>query len=656
VPGGSNGDGGTSNVVEISIPKGWGGGAGNDYLIRLAEYFNESSEWGAQKIGKYDGAKVKLSEQDIPTTPANIPTHGGDIFNFDSRIGNILQAQNYLVDITDAVTAKLPGEDKSIAEKIPDNVRATYTNFEGNRYFGSASSGFYSGYTIDTEMWERDGLYIANAILNSDPDYESKVSEYEDFMSSEGFGAKKYVNEKFGLTMWFSDYDGDGNGVYSIPGAKAVQNGNNYGISKEDFGAQGGLCVGPDGEAGTMDDGFPSSIIEFLTLCDYIKSDQFESMANYYAPIAVSGQYKNDHANSFLDGAYASLAGEQYQNSVLEFNSKGKKVRVVTGFSNEPLYPGIDYIKKPIIAEVPITPETGYYTTMMEDKFYAEAALEIMNKEKYFGYAHDNYVSHTETHKNFLFGGYDDKSHRDSCAFLFEGSYWSMESDRVGVESYAQLVQIDDKAVNRRTEIAAMPVNINEPVTEGNGDKNTLVSTVPGFTAINKKVESDPDKLAYCKLWVQFMQIEPVLAYKYWATHFNPITLASYDDVVGNPEYQQVLADLGLNEKYYNEYHFDRYRKLTSDDCSRKCYGVGNINISINFRTQFLYYRKHEYSGTFVVGGTRQAYDSIVRYGVVKTFEDQMYNKATWSSMYGNAYNDVAEADKSYGGVAYVNG
>ena len=673
VPGVGGGESGEPNLVEIAIPKGWGGGAGTDYLINLANYFNQSSEWGAQKIGKYDGAKIVLLEQDIPTTPANITTHGGDIITFDNRIGNILQVQPYIADVTDAVNAKLPGEDKSILDKIPEDMRAVFTDMSGERYYGSPDSTLFCGYSIDTEMWERDGLYIANAVLNDNPDYDAIVDEYEALMEDLGYGAKKFVSSTYGITMWFSDYDGDGSGYYSIPGAKAVKNGQNYGVTKEEFGADGGLCVGPDGVAGTMDDGLPSSVIELLALCEYIKSDEFDCAANYYAPIAISGQYRDAHANSLLDGLYGSLAGEQYQNSVLNFDSQGEKVRVVTGYTDEPLYPGLvskkyDLVdktgkvtgnvmpKKPIVQEVVITPETGYYTTWMEDKYYAEAALLIMNKEGYFGYAHDNYVSHTETQKNFLFAGYDDKAHRDSCAFLIEGSYWSMEADRTGVESYAQLVQADDLAQNRRTEIISMPVNINEPVVEGEGDINTLVSATPGFVAINKRVEEDADKFAFCKLWLQFTQTEPVLAYQYWATHFTPVALADYDAVVANPEYTQILADLGLNENYYNEYHFDRLRKLTADDYSRKTYGVGNINISINFRTQSLYYRKLHYSGNFSVGGTKNCYQRLREVGLVKAFEEQMYNKGTWSNMYGSKYNDIADADKSYGGIDYTSG
>ena len=101
--GGGGDDGGSSEggKVKIGIPAGWGGGAGNAYLENLMNYFNNSTEWGNQPIGKYKGAEVVLLQQDVPTHPSSIPMNGGDIISFDHRVGNILQTKDYLVDITD---------------------------------------------------------------------------------------------------------------------------------------------------------------------------------------------------------------------------------------------------------------------------------------------------------------------------------------------------------------------------------------------------------------------------------------------------------------------------------------------------------------------------------------------------------------------------
>ena len=658
--GGGDDDGDDLNVtadnkVVINVPKGWGGGAGNDYMQTLMNYFNESAQWGNQKIGKYNGCKMTLIESDLPSTPASIPTHGGDVIGFDRRIGGMIQAQPYLADITDIVTSDLPGEDQSIEDKTPEFMRPAYTNLDGTRYYGVASSDLWCGYSIDTEMWERECLYIAAAFLYSDPDYATKCAEYDSYIGA-GVNARHDSN-KFGITLYFSDYDGDGKGKYGVSGGKAQNNGQNgYTCSREELYKEGYICCGPDGVFGTIDDGIPSSVIEVLALCDYIRSPQFAANArtNFYSPFSLSGTLRDAYANSFLDGMYASLAGENYNDAVYCFDSEGRSVRVVTGYTNENLYPGIKYIKKPIVEEVVITPETGYYVTWMEDKYYTEAALEIIKQEGYFGYTERNDVSHTEAQTNFLYGGYSDEEYREACAFFIEGSFWSMEANRSDVNAYQKLYMADDSAVNRRTEFVSMPVNINEPVVEGEGDMNTLCTNLGGFTAINKKVEADADKLAYAKLWLQFLSTEPILAYCYWATHFTPVKLADYDAVVANPEYQSILNELGLQENYYNQYHFAQLRKLTAETYSRRTAAIGNLDISINFRTQSQWYLRMYASGAFGVGGTTNGYENIRKEGTIKTFEKQMYTKTSWSNLYGNAYAEVPEAQKSYNNVTYT--
>ncbi len=652
--GGDNGDVTEGGKVKIGIPKGWGGGSGEDYLQTLMDYFNESEEWGNQPIGKYTGCEIIMLQQDIPTTPSTIPTSGGDIISFDHRVGNILQTKDYLVDITDVMTNKLPGEDKSIVDKIPGDYRFAFSDIAGEHYYGTPGSSTLCGYSIDTEMWERETLYLAGAMLNDDPDY----SDYAAYMSGYDF----FVSEKFGITIWFSDYDGDGKGKYGIGAGKCVSNGQNgYTCSRDEVYPNSEICVGPDGLHNTMDDGLPSSVIEMLAMCDYIRSPQFSADQEMVGdPFSISGTYAYSYMNSYLDGLYASLAGENYENVVQRFDSKGKRVRVVTGYTNENLYPGIDYIKKPIVKEVVITPECGYYSSWMEDKFYANASAQILKKEGYFGYNESNDISHTAAQLNFLFGGYSDKEYQVPAAFFIEGAFWSMEANRADVNAYNKLYMADDGATNRRTEVAPMPVNINEPVVEGEGDKNTFVAGTLGYTGINAQVESDPDKLAYCKLWLQFQNTDPVLAYSFWATHFYPLTLANYDSVVANPKNQAFFSAVGLQENYFNQYHFAQYRKLASIDYSRISYGVGDLNGNINFRTQTIYYKRLYASGVFGVSGNTNAYDWLKlanKDGViqcVRAFEAQMYDINSWANLYGTSYNDVDPAKKSYNNVTYT--
>ena len=642
------------NKVVINVPKGWGGGAGTDHLQTLMNYFNESPQWGNQKIGKYNGCKLTIIESDVPTTPAAIPTHGGDIIE-STRSGGTLEMMSYIVDITDIVTAEIPGEDQSIVDKTPENLRSQFTNVAGDRWYAMPYYTNFPSYSIDTEMWERECLYIAAAFLYSDPEYATKCAEYDSYIGA-GVNAR-YDSNKFGITLYFSDYDGDGQGKYGVSGGKAQDNGQNgYTCAREEVYEEGYICCGPDGEFGTMDDGIPSSLVEFLAICDYIRSPQFAANArtNFFSPITVSGTYRDAHGNFFLEGMYASLAGENYEDVVYCFDSEGREINVVTGYTNENLYPGINYIKKPIIEKVIVTPETGYYATWMEEKFYAEAALKIVKDEGFFGYSERNDVSHTEAQTNFLYGGYSDEEYREPSAFFLEMAHWSMEANRTDVNAYQKLYMADDSAVNRRTEFVSMPVNINEPVVEGEGDLNTFCTSGVSKTVINKKVESDPDKLAYCKLWLQFRATEPIMAYDYWATHFMPAMLADYDSVVANPEYQSILNELGLQENYYNQYHFSQLRKISSNLRSRITYPIGNMDLHINCRTQSGWYTRGYASGAFGVGGTVNGYEYLRKNGLYATFEKHMYTKTNWSNIYGNTYVDVPETQKSYNNVTYT--
>lgn len=632
-----NGGGGGSETtadgkVVIGIPRGWGGGAGTTYVQNIMNVFNSDPNWGNQAIGKYKGAQVKILEQDNPSSVNNIESSGADIFSA-SYLKDVRTAEQYIVDITDIVTETIPGETQSIEDKIPEQYRAVFQSGSG-RYLGTPGTTLYCGYSIDTEMWEREQLYIAKAIVGSvDETVDSTMANY-----------RTYYSSKFGIRLYFSDYDGDGLHKYGVGGGKAEDNGQ-FQTDKDD------LCCGPDGEFGTNDDGTPSSVIEMLALCDYIRSADFASRARttFYAPFALSGTYRDSYANSFLDGLLASLAGDQYEKSVQCFDSEGEKVRVVVGYTNENLYPDIDYIKKPIIEEVVITPETGYYVSWMEDKFYAEAALEILKNEGYFGYSESNDVSHTDTQTNFLFGAYDDKNYREACAFLIEGTFWSMEADNAS--AYSKIYRVDDSATNRRTEVAAMPVNINEPVVEGEGDMNTFVADMLGGTVINAKVASDPDKLAYCKLFLQFQQTEVVLAYKFNASHFDPVTLADYNEVMDNPDNAEMINKFPFNTAYYNDYHFNRLATILAN--SRRVHGVGDLDGKINFRTNQSYYRRLYASGVFGVGGTVNCYYRLRSAGTIKTFEAHMYSRSTWGSMYGSGY-DPSSPTTVYNNVTYT--
>lgn len=184
--------------------------------------------------------------------------------------------------------------------------------------------------------------------------------------------------------------------------------------------------VGPDGKSGTEDDGLPRSVEEMIILMDYLKTN------TEYAPIVVSGMYPN-YINYAISALWASLAGKQQMENY--YNSTGE-IEVVDyshpngAFYNEPLFAGIDYIKKPRTKKITLTEETGYLGNDMVAKYYAMSLLEIIEKEGFYSEDVDNEGrTHLQAQKNLYMGG---TGVYDKVAMLVDGIYWHNEAKLTG--------------------------------------------------------------------------------------------------------------------------------------------------------------------------------------------------------------------------------
>lgn len=168
------------------------------------------------------------------------------------------------------------------------------------------------------------------------------------------------------------------------------------------------LSAGPDGVSGTVDDGLPASVEEFLVMMDY-----FKRYTNYY-PITVSGACIL-YVESMVQGLIAALAGqkemENYYNStgeivVIDRDSNGNIIYETDGAGNKlPLFKGITYISKPKTKTIVLTPENGYLASDLAARFYAYAILEIMQKENFFSpETTNNGVSHYDAQLQLMVG------------------------------------------------------------------------------------------------------------------------------------------------------------------------------------------------------------------------------------------------------------
>lgn len=243
---------------------------------------------------------------------------------------------------------------------------------------------------------------------------------------------------------------------------------------------------GSDGMYDTQDDGLPSSLTEFLILCAKMKEQGI-------VPLMYAGQYPQ-YANLLVDALWASLAGYEKMRTAYEYVGE---IEVVAGFSDEPLFEGIDYVKTPITETVTITPENGYRVYDMVERYYATAIMQIAEKEGWF--AQESYMnssSFVEMQTEFLFNG---EFNQSKVGMLIEGSWWYSEA-RDSVEDYYESTGNSE----RRVAWMSLPVQIFGNVSDGGGREQTLMNEVNSFAFINANV-SDEGTLAACKYFLRFL-------------------------------------------------------------------------------------------------------------------------------------------------------
>ena len=433
------------------------GGIGSEWLNKANQRFMDQyadKDYGNGKVGVYCDITKNLP------SPANMSTDGYHVYFFDrsSKVSG-LAAQRNVLDITEIVQEKYDvrdGETLSIEDKIPEEYRNFCKSLDG-KYYAVPFTEVYGGLTYDKHLFDKYGLYFAK------PDAEETYP-----IESQKFGTS------FNLIM---------------PKDNANKS------------------CGPDGIYGNSDDGLPSSVYELLALCDHMKTTLNIS------PFQLSGKYLN-YINFFMDGIMTSLQG--YDRAYRMYSLEGE-IEVVTGYTDENLLGSIDYLKKPITKVINITEETGYYTTRTVEQYYAEALVEIFEKEGYFAKSNAlTTTSHITAQEQFINSDYDGN---EKIAMLMEASYWNNESTIR--DNFKMFYALYPEVTDREIAWMSLPVNIANSVTgeEGTkttngieetvkGERATLIDTSRSAIAFNRKIEDNPSLYEAVKDWILFFNTD----------------------------------------------------------------------------------------------------------------------------------------------------
>lgn len=444
--GGTGGDSVDASKTTVVECLNFNGGVGQAWLDNAAKRFEAMKANETYEDGK-TGVKINV-DSEIDLRENTISSSGYNIyFNEHGLSPAELSQRGALLNINDIVTEKFEtvgGQSVSIEDKLQADFRSALKGVDGN-YYALPHYEWYPGIVYDIETFDTFKLYLA----------DDNASASESFTSP--YGTAKFVT--------------------------SLDNS----VSKK--------TCGNDGVYGTDDDGLPTTLQEMLILCAKMTKHGI-------VPFTVAG-FHTDYTAYLQQGILAAFLGYEGMMDYFDFDGTAD---VVTGYSNEALFKGADYVKAPIIQEnATITEETGYLTRDIATRYYIAGLMEIIYKQDWLSQDSKNSATHTDTQYNFVFGGAGNKKR---IGMLMEGSYWYNEA--VNAEIFS-----DYEAVNagktKKLGWMSLPTSLNTPVTEGNGKEITLLDTANSFTYINANTARNEGLTRACKEFLQFLYTDAEL-------------------------------------------------------------------------------------------------------------------------------------------------
>ncbi len=423
----------TSKITQISFRQ-WGGTASStDWLQQAADRFAAEKANEPYESGK-KGVKVEISTNKDSDYTSSIPDY--DIL-MDENSANIydMQTRGYLADIDDLV--------KGLQSKIEPQLLPKLKGADG-KYYGLPHYSYDVSISYNVDLFKTENLYIAA------PGEESVVNYKSSLLPDSSAGVNFVFNEN----------------------------------TKK--------SCGPNGIPNDYDDGLPSSLEEFIVLCDYIKN---KKQINPFAISDITGGA--NYAFMLIESLWAGMVGTDAMRATT-CNFTDAEVEVVKegalSYDGTLLNTGI---KMPQTETVVLSDGNGYRMYDMSARYYALSFLELAKNKGWFK---NQQMTNTKAQEFFVLGNYN-ANDNDRCAMLVDSTFWYGESVSGGtLTKYKSLSGGKEANVS----MMPMPVQLTGQVTEGNGKKPTVIDT-SATVFVNKRVEKNEGLFRAVKEFIEFL-------------------------------------------------------------------------------------------------------------------------------------------------------
>ena len=423
----------SSKITQISFRQ-WGGTASStDWLQQAADRFAAEKANEPYESGK-KGVKVEISTNKDSDYTSSIPDY--DIL-MDENSANIydMQTRGYLADIDDLV--------KGLQSKIEPQLLPKLKGADG-KYYGLPHYSYDVSISYNVDLFKAENLYIAA------PGEENVVNYKSSLMPDSSAGVNFVFNEN----------------------------------TKK--------SCGPNGIPNDYDDGLPSSLEEFIVLCDYIR---IKKQINPFAISDINGGA--NYAFMLIESLWAGMVGTDAMKATT-CNFTDAEVEVVKegalSYDGTLLNTGI---KMPQTETVVLSDDNGYRMYDMSARYYALSFLELAKNKGWFK---NQQMTNTKAQEFFVLGNYN-ANDNDRCAMLVDSTFWYGESVSGGtLTKYKSLSGGKEANVS----MMPMPVQLTGQVTEGNGKKPTVIDT-SATVFVNKRVEKNEGLFRAVKEFIEFL-------------------------------------------------------------------------------------------------------------------------------------------------------
>ena len=485
------GGGGNKNIdatkTQLNVTT-FEGGYGTGWLEAVKARFEEAYAEVELEPGK-KGVQVWIKEDRNLTHEMLVQNLEGSeqevFFTEAVNYGDLVGRKGLLYDISSMVTGTIAGETTSIEGKMRD-VHKDYFKTDDGKYYGIPFYEANYGIIYDVDLFEKELLYFA----------------------AEGKGDKN-------------------------------------GFVKTENTARSN---GPDGKAGTADDGLPATYDDFFKLCDNMVSKGI-------TPITWNGK-NPQYVNALVEALQADYEGQE---SMFVNYSNDGTVELVESINDDGSLN---------MYEVDITEENGYLTwTRQAGKYYGLKFVERLTANENY-YVKKDVVSpsyeHLDAQNAFITGKFIDSN--PTYGMLIDGSWWHNESSNTFKAAAKKFGEQKAGAMARRYSFMPLPKATQEKVGEDfnvlevnrsicfvNGNleakKATVVKEFLQFCHTNKSLAEFTSKTYTCKPYEYTMTEAELNAIPYWGRelyrmHNEANFMTTYSSA---PLYQ-------LNENAYTQY------------------------------------------------------------------------------------------------------